>query len=68
MFGESFRCRPVGAPERTPAPRGGAAGRAPGLRLWNQPGRRAHSESGVAPGARAPRLPHQFQETRAGGR
>lgn len=30
-------------------------------------GRRATPKSGVAPGARAPQWPHQFQETRAGG-
>lgn len=54
----------MGAPERTPAPRGGAAGRALGLRLASAAGRRAHSESGVAPGARAPR--HSTSSRRPG--
>ena len=65
----SWRKMPAGggAGDDPRAEGGGAAGRAPGLRLQPGWGCRAHSKSGVAPGACAPRPPHQFQETRAGG-
>lgn len=65
--------RLVRAGQGTPAPKevGPAErwdrGNTPDLSFQPCFGHRVTPKSGVAPGARAPQRPHQFQETRAGG-